>query len=117
MSEPGLGMEQLEEGGQGLGVQWSRIGGCPTYLTAANIAGSCFPSCQSPGSSLCLLKCWGMHAQCSTSTEKESRVVFQRQFKKQAGVLGWWLGVFRLVWGNLQYPVSCSLPNRRRSSA
>lgn len=117
MSEPGLGAEQLEGGGQGLGAQRSGVGGCPTYLTAAKVARSWFPSCQSPGNSLCLLKRWGVQAQCSTGTEKESGVVFRRQLKKQAGVLGWCLGVFRLLQGNLWYPVSQSLPNRWRSSA
>lgn len=112
MLEPGLGVEQLEAGGQGPGVRRSRVGGCPTYLTAAKIARSCFPSCSSPGSSSCLLKRWGVRAQHSAGPGKGSRVVFWRQLKKQAGVLGWRLGVLRLLRGNLHYPVSRSLPNR-----
>lgn len=47
MLEPRLGVEQLEGGGQGQGLQQRGVGGCPTYLTAARIARRWFPSCQS----------------------------------------------------------------------
>lgn len=88
MSEPRLGVEQLERGG------WAGTGGSAergrrvSYLTAARIARRWFPSCQSPGNSSCLLKCWAVGAQSSAGTEKQSRAVFQGQVKKQARALG-----------------------------
>lgn len=48
MSQPGLGVE-LEERWQGLGVHQSSTGGCPTYLTAAEIPRSFFLPRRSPG--------------------------------------------------------------------
>lgn len=76
-----------------------------------------FCTLSEPSSSSCLLKGWGVQAWCSTGTEKRSRVVLWTLLKKQAEVLSWWLGVFWVLQGNFQDLVSCSPPNRSKSSA